>query len=369
MDKDINAEMKGYLAEIAGMKDEIKGMPGLYNELKAKTDEVVGNMAELKQSMELMDKKIAAQGTFDVNNAVDVKGLLDYAKKGVAMELNGPSGGYLVTPSLANKVFELQKDKDDMRRYATVLSVGTSVLQVPKETAEATASWVGEIQQRANTDNATFGLNNIGIYTVQATIPVSKDLLQDAGVLNLESYFLNKIATALSKEENKQFVVGDGFQKPEGLFKCADIERVEANAAASFTADDLIGLWAKTTIETDKNAKYYMNKKMQAIARKLKASGSGEYLWTPSLVAGTPPMFNGFEVVTLVNAPDLAAATAAIAFGDMANTYCIADRTDVEILRDEFTQKRYNQIEFTVNKRVGGGVVQPNSMVFLEGDH
>lgn len=367
MDKEVNTELKGYLSEIAGMKEELKGLPGLYNEMKIKTDEIVGNIAELRQSVELIGKK-SAVGPVDVNNAAEVKALMDYAKKGVAQELNGPSGGYIVTPTLASRIFELQTDMDDMRKYASVINVGTNVLQVPRESSEATAEWVGENQQRNDTDNAKLGLANIGIYTVQATVPISRDLIQDAGVVNPEQYFLQKISKALSKEENKQFVIGNGHLKPEGLFKCTEISSKEASVAggASFTADDLIDLWAETTLATDKNARYYMNKKMQAIARKFKDDNK-QYLWTPSLVAGQPSMFNGFEVATLVNAPDIAAGVSSIAFGDMGNTYVIADRTDVELLRDETSKKRYNEIEFTVNKRVGGGVVQPDSMVFLKG--
>ncbi len=364
MDKAVNIELKGYLDEIAGMKEEIKGLPGQYNELKAKTDEVMTNIAELKQSMELLEKKNASP--VNINDPYEAKGLMEFAKKGVAQELNGPTGGYLVTPTLASRIFELQTDMDNMRQYATVLTVGSNVLQVPRESSEATAEWVGENQERNDTDNAKLGLNNIGIYAVQATIPVSRDLLQDSGALNLESYFLEKISKAISKEENKQFVIGNGFQKPEGLFACTEIDSEEASAAASFTGDDLIDLWAQTTLATDENAAYYMNKKMATIARKLKDDNK-QYLWTPSLVAGQPNMFNGFDLRILVNAPDLAAGKPAIAFGDMANTYVIADRADVEILRDEISKKRYNEIEFTVNKRVGGGVVQPDSMVFLEG--
>ena len=52
--------------------------------------------------------------------------------------------------------------------------------------------------------------------------------------------------------------------------------------------------------------------------------------------------------------PDIAAGTYAIAFGDFAAGYTIAERPDLRVLRDPYSAKPY--VLFYTTKRVGGGV-------------
>jgi HK97 family phage major capsid protein len=365
---DYTMELKGYVDEIRGLSQELKGVPEQYRELKAKAEETEQKMAELAQSFDIATKRmeIAGGNVSDLASMPEVKSLMAYIKKGVAQELNGPSGGYLVTPTLAQRIVELQTDLDVFRQFANVISIGTNLAQVPVETSKPTTSWVGEIETRPETDNVGVGLGNIPVNTVQATVKISRDLLADAAVVNFESYVLKQLSWALASAEGAAFVVGDSFKKPEGLFASASITQGSTTASGSaVTADEVIGLWEATTQATDNNAAYYMNKKTAVALRKLKASGSGEYLWQREIAQGVGPTFNGFPVRILKSAPDIGAGRKPIAFGDLQNTYTIVDRMDMDILRDELTGASTNTVKYIVNKRVGGGVVQPKSMAIL----
>ena len=365
---DYTMELKGYVDEIRGLSQDLKGLPEQYRTIKAKAEETEQRLAELAQSFDLAQKRMELAGgsVADLASMPEVKSLMSYIKKGVAQELNGPSGGYLVTPTLANKIVELQKDQDVFRQYANAISIGTNLAQVPVETGKPSTSWVGEIETRPETDNVALGLGNIPVNTVQATVKISRDLLADAAVVNFESYVLNQLSWALSEAEGKAFVIGDAFKKPEGLFTSAAITQTVTTASATaITADEVIDLWGETTQATDRNAAYYMAKGTALKLRKLKESGTGAYLWNPSIAQGTDPTFNGFPVRILANAPAVQASARTIAFGDLRNTYTIVDRMDMDILRDELTGASTNTVKFIVNKRVGGGVVQPKSMAML----
>ena len=58
--------------------------------------------------------------------------------------------------------------------------------------------------------------------------------------------------------------------------------------------------------------------------RKLK-DGNGQYLWQPSLTAGTPDMLLGRPVYTSAFMPAMAASAKSILFGDLSY-YWVADR-------------------------------------------
>jgi HK97 family phage major capsid protein len=81
-----------------------------------------------------------------------------------------------------------------------------------------------------------------------------------------------------------------------------------------------------------------MPRTAMAAVRKLKATGTGNYLWVESLQPGNPPTILGRPVVEF---PDLPApgspSLATIAFGDWSRAYRVFDRVGLEVLRDPFT--------------------------------
>lgn len=369
MTAEFSKELQGYLEELKGMSAELHGVPEQYKELKAKAEETEQKLAELGQSVDIALKRTNLGGGSieDVMNAPDMKAFSQYLKKGVAQELNGPSGGYLVAPTLVGRIVELQKDLDVIRQYANVISVGTNLAQIPVETAMPSTSWVGEIETRGDTNGVALGLGNIPVNTVQATVKISRDLVQDAAIVNFENYILQNLSWALADAEGAAFVNGTGFKQPEGLFACPNITK-EVKSGTSATApgpDEMIEMWEETTQATDVNAAYYVSKALAVHMRKFKATGSGDYLWNPALSQGMDPTFNGFPVRILKSAPNTITTNDTIVamFGDLRNAYTIVDRMDMDILRDEVTCASNNQIKYIVNKRVGGGVVQPDSMV------
>jgi len=89
------------------------------------------------------------------------------------------------------------------------------------------------------------------------------------------------------------------------------------------------------------------------VIRKLK-DNDGRFLWSDGLAAGEPARLMGYAVLTSEDMADVASGANAIAFGDFANGYTIAERPDLRILRDPFSAKPH--VLFYATKRVGGGV-------------
>ena len=74
----------------------------------------------------------------------------------------------------------------------------------------------------------------------------------------------------------------------------------------------------------------------------------------PATQPGQLASLLGYPVTEIETMPDIAANSAAIAFGDFQRGYLIVDRAGVRVLRDPYSAKPY--VLFYTTKRVGGGV-------------
>jgi HK97 family phage major capsid protein len=101
------------------------------------------------------------------------------------------------------------------------------------------------------------------------------------------------------------------------------------------------------------NATFVMNSKTAGTIRKLK-DNDGRFLWSDGLAAGEPARLMGYPVLVAEDMPDIAAGSAAIAFGDFGAGYTVAERPDLRVLRDPFSAKPH--VLFYATKRVGGAV-------------
>jgi len=101
------------------------------------------------------------------------------------------------------------------------------------------------------------------------------------------------------------------------------------------------------------NASFVMNSKTAGVVRRLK-DADGRFLWSDGLAAGEPARLMGYAVLIAEDMPDVAKDNAAIAFGDFASGYTVAERPDLRILRDPFSAKPH--VLFYATKRVGGDV-------------
>ena len=100
-------------------------------------------------------------------------------------------------------------------------------------------------------------------------------------------------------------------------------------------------------------ASFVMNSKTAGALRKLK-DADGRHLWSDGLAAGQPARLMGYPVLIAEDMPDIAADSFAVAFGDFAAGYTIAERPDLRVLRDPFSAKPH--VLFYATKRVGGDV-------------
>lgn len=276
------------------------------------------------------------------------------------------SAGYVVPEQTERAIERRLMAGSPMREIATVRTVGAGVFRKPVSTAGVASGWVAETAARPETDPATLALLEFPSADLYANPAATQSLLDDA-LIDLDEWLAAEVEDAFAAQETTAFVTGDGVNKPRGFLSYpivadasavwGEIGSVASGAAGAFAqnspTDRLIDLVYAPKAQYRPNGRFVMNRKTVSAVRKFK-DADGNYIWQPAQRAGETASLLGYRVTEIETMPDIAANSAAIAFGDFQRGYLIVDRAGVRVLRDPYSAKPY--VLFYTTKRVGGGV-------------
>lgn len=273
-------------------------------------------------------------------------------------------GGYLVPDEFERTLVESLEEQDIFRTLANVIQTSSGDRKIPVVATKGTASWVDEEGTIPESDDA-FGQVSIGAYKLGTMLKVSEELLNDS-VFDLEAYVAKEFARRMGVKEEEAFFVGDGTGKPTGIFAetgGAELGVTTASATA-LTADELIDLYYSLKSPYRKNAVFVMNDATVKAIRKLK-DNNGQYLWQPSLSAGTPDTILNRPVYTSAYVPNIAANAKSIAVGDFSY-YWVADRQGRSFKRLGELFAATGQVGFLATQRVDGRLILPEAIKALQ---
>jgi len=285
--------------------------------------------------------------------------------KGVAGE-----GGYLAPTEWDRTITDKLVQVSPMRSLASVQTISTASFSKLFNQKGTVSGWVGEAAARGITATPTFGTLTYNTGEIYANPAATQGMLDDAEI-NLEAWLAGEVQQEFAYQEGVAFLSGDGVNKPNGILTYVTggtnaaahpygaITTVNSGAAAALTTDGVLSLVYNLPSEFTGNARFAMNRATLAAARKLKDT-TNQYIWQPSYAAGEPATLAGFPVSEVAGMPDIAAAAKAILFGDFRQTYLVIDRVGVRVIRDNLTNKPY--VHFYTTKRVGGGLLNPQTM-------
>ena len=276
------------------------------------------------------------------------------------------SAGYVVPEQTERAIERRLMAGSPMREIATVRTVGAGVFRKPVSTAGVASGWVAETAARPETDPATLALLEFPSADLYANPAATQSLLDDA-LIDLDEWLAAEVEDAFAAQETQAFVTGDGVNKPKGFLsydivaeadhEWGEIGYVASGAAGAFASttptDRLIDLVYAPKAQYRPNGRFVMNRKTVSAVRKFK-DADGNYIWQPATRLGETASLLGYRVTEIETMPDIAANSAAIAFGDFQRGYLIVDRAGVRVLRDPYSAKPY--VLFYTTKRVGGGV-------------
>lgn len=226
-------------------------------------------------------------------------------------------GGYLVPDEFEHTLVESLEEENIFRQLAHVITTSSGDKKIPVVATKGSASWVDEEGLIPESDDS-FGQVSIGAFKLAIMIKVSEELLNDS-VFNLEQYIAKEFARRIGTKEEEAFFIGDGTGKPTGIFNetgGAELG-VTAASATSITLDEIMDLFYSLKSPYRKKATFVMNDATVKAIRKLK-DGNGQYIWQPSITAGTPDTILNRPVKTSSYVPALGAGAKTIAFGDFS---------------------------------------------------
>ena len=273
-------------------------------------------------------------------------------------------GGYLVPDEYEKTLVEALEEENIFRKLAHVISTSSGDRKIPVVASKGSASWVDEEGTIPDSDDA-FNQVSIGAYKLGTLIKVSNELLNDS-VFNLESYISKEFARRIGAKEEDAFFNGNGTGKPVGIFNATGGAEVGVTAASAtaITADEIIDLFYSLKAPYRKNAVWILNDATIKTIRKLK-DNNGNYLWQPSLTAGTPDTILGRPVYTSSYVPTIAAGAKTIAFGDFSY-YWIADRAGRNFKKLTELYAANDQTGFVATQRVDGKLILPEAIRVLK---
>lgn len=273
-------------------------------------------------------------------------------------------GGYLVPDEFERTLVDTLEDENIFRRLANVITTSSGDRKIPVVASKGTASWIDEEGAIPESDDS-FGQVSIGAYKLGTMIKVSEELLNDS-VFNLETYIAKEFARRIGNKEEDTFFTGDGSGKPTGLLAATGGAQlgVTAASATAITIDEILDLFYSLKAPYRNKAVFVMNDATVKAIRKLK-DGQGQYLWQPSLQAGTPDTILNRPLYTSAYVPAIAASAKTIAFGDFGY-YWVADRQGRVFKRLNELYAATGQVGFVATQRVDGKLILPEAIKVLQ---
>ena len=286
---------------------------------------------------------------------IEVKNALE---EGVDLE-----GGYLVPDEFEHTLIDALTEENIFRKNAHVFTTSSGSHKIPIVATKGTASWIDEEGAVPESDDS-FGQVSIEAHKVGTLIKVSEELLNDSA-FNLEAYFTTEFARRINDKEEDAFFNGNGTGKPTGIFNATGGAQtgVTTGSSTTITADEIIDLFYSLKAPYRKKAIWILNDTTVKIIRKLK-DGTGNYLWQPSLTAGSPDTILGRPVYTSQFVPEVAAGNKTVAFGDFSY-YWIGDRQGITFRRLNEKYADTCQVGFLATKRLDGKLVLPEAIKVL----
>ena len=295
-------------------------------------------------------RAMRSKNAFDVQNALQV---------GTDSE-----GGYLVPDEFERTLVETLQEENIFRQLARVIFTATGDRKIPVVASKGTASWVDEEGQIPDSDDA-FSQVTISAFKLATMIKVSEELLNDS-FFNLESYIAKEFVRRIGTKEEEAFFIGNGTGKPTGILNATGGATVGVTAASTtaISVDEVIDLYYALKAPYRRNAVFIMNDATVKAIRKLK-DGAGQYLWQPSITAGTPDTILNRPLKTSAYIPTAAASAKTIAFGDFSY-YWLADRQGRSFQRLNELYAATGQVGFRATQRVDGKLILPEAIQILQ---
>jgi HK97 family phage major capsid protein len=273
-------------------------------------------------------------------------------------------GGFLAPDEYERTLVEALREQNIFRQLAHRITTASGDRKIPVAASKGTAAWIDEEAQYPESDD-TFGMISIGAYKLATMIKVSDELMHDS-VFDIAGYIVGEFGRRIGAAEEEAFFTGNGTGRPTGILHATGGAEVgvTANSATALTFDEVMDLFYALRAPYRRKAVFLMNDATVKALRKLK-NGSGDYIWHPSVTAGTPDTILNRPVYTSSFMPAIEEGAKPVLFGDL-NYYWVADREGRTFQRLNELYAPTGQVGFLASQRVDGKLILREAVKCLQ---
>ena len=276
--------------------------------------------------------------------------------------------GYLVMPEVM--VGELLQTLDDslwMRRLARTFTVrGAQSLGVIKRTAQmSTFAWGEELVDTEALEDTSlaFGKRHLIPHYMAGQVKASRDLLRNS-MIPVDSFLMGEISRDAGELEEDAFLLGDGAQKPLGIFVASadgistgrDVQ--STNTTTAIVADALRDTYYSLKERYRRMASWLFHRDTVKMISKLKTgdgtNSAAQYYWQPGISVNDQPTILGRPVIESERVPNTYEADAYVGMLADFSYYWIADNLglDVQFLSEYYAKT--NSVAWVIRRKVDG---------------
>ena len=273
-------------------------------------------------------------------------------------------GGFLVPDEYENQLVQALQEANVLRNLCNVINTSHGDRKIPVVASHGSAAWMDEEGAFNESDDA-FTQVTLSAYKLGTMLKVSDELLNDS-YFDLEAYIAAEFARRIGAAEEEGFITGNGISKPTGLLNATGGASlgVTAASATAITMDEVLDLYHSLKSAYRKNATFLVNDATVKAIRKLK-DGQGQYLWQPSVQAGTPDTILNRPVISTQFMPTAEAGAKTVLFGDF-KYYWIADRQGRTFKRLNELYAANGQVGFLASQRLDAKLILPEAIKVLQ---
>ena len=337
LDKRIKSalEVEKRAKEAGSMFDEIARRPALGGEVvpgQAGVDSP--QAAELRAWMLGGGRGNARDGGngYEFRAAGGVSRAFQTEEQRVLSKLTAGAGGNLVPVSFYDRLMaHLIEVSGILQANPTIINTDSGeTLTVPKTTTHPAAALVAEAGTLAASD-PVFAQGSLGAYKYGIIVQLSRELIADTGV-DVEGYLAMSAGRALGNAFGTHLATGTGTAQPTGIVTSATLGVTgpttfagglgPTSATLNQGADLLYDLYYSVIApyRASKSCAWLVRDSTAGVIRKIKST-TGEYIFQPSMVAGTPDTLVGKPIYVDPFIAAIALNAKSIVFGDLSQFF------------------------------------------------
>lgn len=367
---EFSESVKTALSQFKTQSEEITLLKNLVQDLEAKLFATTE-----KQIITLPNGKVGFTDKTEAKGFVDLCKGIFFKNDAMVKDLTegvDSEGGYLVPVEIRNTLLMLLNQYGVARPRCTVIPIAREEMTMPKLVNGVQVFWIGEGQTITQTQ-PTFGEFRMIVKKLAALVPVTSELLADS-VIPIANLLATLFANALAKEEDRvifrgKVAGGDPFNGIFGDPACNTFVLPATKTSFNDITSDLLADVASTMIPAaSEGASFYMHRTILNVVRKLKASGTGEYIYSPDAQPGTPGTLWGYPIVLSEVMPAIgesATNTPFMIFGNLENYY-IGDRMNLSIARSDHVGFAQDKVFLRIIQREALAAAMPETFMVIK---